>query len=156
MPYFPLHHKTPAIVHVRFIRNLHHFLSFHEVKIKQLDAPARRESIEKRTSRSGRIFVQFGIVLINSVFFTPDFSRTFLTMEYLKPTAACLLPHLGGILGGFITRKNIKNWYEKVCSCTVLQWKRNCSFFFPICHIFFFYFHVGSIFVTNNKTQGSI
>lgn len=34
-------------------------------------------------------------------------------MEYAKPISLTLLPHLGGFLGGFITRKNVKNWYDK-------------------------------------------
>jgi len=32
---------------------------------------------------------------------------------YLKPLAFTLLPHIGGIAGGLITKNNIKNWYDK-------------------------------------------
>lgn len=32
--------------------------------------------------------------------------------EYLKPAAAVILPNLGGIAGGFITKRAIPNWYE--------------------------------------------
>ncbi|XP_050390104.2 translocator protein [Patella vulgata] len=32
--------------------------------------------------------------------------------EYLRPAFAIILPNLGGIAGGVITRKSIPNWYE--------------------------------------------
>ncbi|ELU04657.1 hypothetical protein CAPTEDRAFT_155053 [Capitella teleta] len=33
-------------------------------------------------------------------------------MDYVKPTAMTILPHLGGIMGAVITRKNMKPWYD--------------------------------------------
>ncbi|CAG5127035.1 unnamed protein product [Candidula unifasciata] len=32
--------------------------------------------------------------------------------DYVRPLAMILLPNLGGFVGGFITRRNIKTWYE--------------------------------------------
>ena len=60
--------------------------------------------------------MQFDIVVFTVyIFLFQTFGAYCSPWNTWKPTAACLLPHLGGILGGFITRKNIKNWYEKVC-----------------------------------------
>ena len=33
-------------------------------------------------------------------------------MAWLKALGFTLLPQIGGIAGGFITKKNIPNWYE--------------------------------------------
>ncbi|XP_063402911.1 translocator protein-like isoform X1 [Mytilus trossulus] len=32
--------------------------------------------------------------------------------EYIAPVGATLLPHIGGVLGGFVSRKNMKTWFE--------------------------------------------
>uniref|UniRef100_A0A0B6YXR4 TspO/MBR-related protein n=1 Tax=Arion vulgaris TaxID=1028688 RepID=A0A0B6YXR4_9EUPU len=32
--------------------------------------------------------------------------------DYVAPVAAVLLPNVGGIIGSFFTRRNIKTWYE--------------------------------------------
>lgn len=32
--------------------------------------------------------------------------------DYLKPIGFTLLPHIGGFLGGFVTKKNISTWYN--------------------------------------------
>jgi len=35
-------------------------------------------------------------------------------MAYIKPIVFTAFPHVGGLAGAFITRKNIKNWYENL------------------------------------------
>ncbi|KAK3098514.1 hypothetical protein FSP39_020237 [Pinctada imbricata] len=32
--------------------------------------------------------------------------------DYVEPVVASLIPHIGGILGSFVSRSNIKTWYE--------------------------------------------
>ena len=32
--------------------------------------------------------------------------------DYIVPVGASLLPHVGGFLGGYVTKNNIKTWYE--------------------------------------------
>ncbi|ESO87321.1 hypothetical protein LOTGIDRAFT_210696 [Lottia gigantea] len=34
--------------------------------------------------------------------------------EYIRPAFAIILPNLGGIAGGFITKKSIPDWYENL------------------------------------------
>ena len=33
---------------------------------------------------------------------------------WIKPVGFTLFPHIGAFAGAIITKKNIKNWYEKV------------------------------------------
>lgn len=39
-------------------------------------------------------------------------TNLFQMSEYLRPAFAIVLPNIGGIAGGFLTKKAIPDWYE--------------------------------------------
>ena len=60
--------------------------------------------------------------------------------DYIRPIGTCFLPSIGGILGGFVTKNNMKTWYEVgrnlIFKCFIhvviiyskLYLKKNCCF----------------------------
>ena len=64
--------------------------------------------------------------------------------DYIKPVAGALIPHIGGILGSFVSRSNIKSWYEvRISMYTITTFtaflfvEAVCVAYYPLRHFLF-------------------